>query len=79
MSASSLLAAIYSELSERLLNLSDRFVRLDVPFDWPVNKAISLLRKDRPVRLFVSRPFRVEDFDGVECTSDGGVATEWLS
>jgi len=77
MSALSLVAAICSELSERLMNLSDRFVRLDVPFDWPVSAAISLLRKDLHVRLFVSRPFRAEEFDGVECTSDGGVATQW--
>lgn len=77
MSAESLASAIYAELSETLNNLSDRFVRLDVPFDWPVSNAIDRLSKDYTVRLLVSRPFKVEDFKGVETTFDGGVATQW--
>lgn len=72
-----LVKAIERVLVERLDNLADRIVRLEVPHSWPVPDAFRALSHSRKIRILVSRPFIAKDFEGIEITSDAGLATQW--
>ena len=72
-----LVKAIENTLTEKIENLADRIVRLDVPHAWPVATALKALAQTRQIRILVSRPFITKDFDGMEITSDAGIATQW--
>lgn len=70
--------ALEAAIAAALNQVSDKILRIAVPRDWPLDKAVEELADVRELRVFVRPPFAKDMFPSdVEMTEDAGVATAW--